>query len=92
MGEFRRTTIDFDHDVTPGTDGKIDEDDDEGLDGQEEEEHEDEGPDEDEDENENGDMDEDGDEEVTPLLPIFSAAHLGNPSSGQSDKAWVLTN
>lgn len=75
MGRSRQPVVDFDHDVTPGTDRKIDEDYDEGLvDGQEQEQDEDEGPDEDED----GDIDEDGDEEGTPLLPIFSAAHLGN--------------
>lgn len=81
---YRPPAVGFDHDIPPGTDSKVDEDQD-GVDGQEQEwEGEnapDEDPDEDLDPDMDGDMDEDGDEEVTPLLPIFSAAHLGTPPS-----------
>lgn len=56
---------DFNQDVSPGVTGKTDRE-------QEEEEEED-GQDPD-------DPGEDGDEDMTPLLPIFSAAHLGSYS------------
>lgn len=72
MEELRRPAADLDYDITPGLDSKIDEDPYDEVD-QQEQEQEDE-----EDDVLDEDIDEDGDEEVTPLLPIFSAAHLGN--------------
>jgi hypothetical protein len=72
LEELRRPAADLDYDVTPGLDSKIDEDRYDEVDEQAQE-HED-----DEDDALDEDMDEDGDEGGTPLLPIFSAAHLGN--------------
>lgn len=63
----RKPTRDYKHNVSSSFDGKIDE-------GQHEE-REVEGQD---DEGQNEDDDEDGDEELIPLLPIFSAEHLGS--------------
>lgn len=64
LEERRRPAAEFNQDVSPGVTGKIDE--------EREEEEEGDGQDADD------DLDEDGDEDMTPLLPIFSAAHLGN--------------
>ncbi|KAL9619978.1 MAG: hypothetical protein Q9160_005447 [Pyrenula sp. 1 TL-2023] len=69
--ERRRPAADFDDDIS----------DDDGYDDDESEELEDEGPEEgfeapEDDEDENEDDDEDGLGDATPLLPIFSAAHL----------------
>ena len=61
LEERRRPAANFNADVSPAPDIKIDE-------------HEEEEELEDEDE---GDVDEDGEGDTTPLLPIFSAAHLG---------------
>lgn len=61
---------DFNQHVSPGVTGKIDQ--------EQEEEGEEDGQDPDE------GLGEDGDEDMTPLLPIFSAAHLGSYSSLQS--------
>ena len=66
LEERRRPAADFNHDVSPALTGKIDE--------EHEEEEEGDGQDPDD------DLDEDGEEEMTPLLPIFSAAHLGSYS------------
>lgn len=66
LEERRRPAAEFNQDVSPGVTGKIDDD------REEEEEGDGEDP---EDE-----LDEDGDEDMTPLLPIFSAAHLGSYS------------
>lgn len=62
LEERRRPAADFDQDVSPGCGGKaIDEPEEERNIGGEQDEH----------------IDEDGEEEMSPLLPIFSAAHLG---------------
>lgn len=61
LEERRRPAADFNADVSPARDTKVDE-------------HEDEEELEEEDEE---DEDEDGEGDTTPLLPIFSAAHLG---------------
>ena len=61
LEERRRPAGDFNHDVSPGT----------RIAGEEDPEEDDEVEEEDE------ELDEDGDGETTPLLPIFSAAHLG---------------
>ena len=61
--ERRRPAANFDHGISPGLANRIDEED------QEEEEGEEEDQEEDIDEDELGDL--------SPLLPIFSAAHLG---------------
>lgn len=66
LEERRRPAAEFNQDISPARTSKIDEERDE----QEEEDGQD--PDD--------DLDEDGDEEMTPLLPIFSAAHLGSYS------------
>ena len=63
LEERRRPAADFDRDVSPGVSGKIN-------DGQEEEDY-NVGEEQDE------ETEEDGDGEMSPLLPIFSAAHLG---------------
>lgn len=67
LEERRRPAADFDHDLSPNTTSRIDEadDDDDEEDEEQLNEHEDEG------------LDEDGAGETSPLLPIFSAAHLG---------------
>ena len=72
---------DFDHDLPPGTDGKPDEDRSAEVAGQEQQWGGDDLPDEDPDDDMDEDVDEDGEDEVTPLLPLFSAAHLGIGSS-----------
>ena len=77
---------DLDHDPTPGTNGKLDQDRQDRRGGQQQEWEGDDIPEEGPDEDMDGDMNEDGDDDVTPLLPIFSAAHLGTPSSGESAK------
>jgi len=60
--ERRRPARNFDYEASPAPVVTIEE----------------EGPEEDDDvEDEDEEMDEDGDAETTPLLPIFSAAHLG---------------
>lgn len=74
LEERRRPAADFNQDVPPGVTGKIDE--------EREEEEEEDGQDPDD------DLDEDGDEEMTPLLPIFSAAHLGSYSLLQYHLLW----
>lgn len=62
LEERRRPAADFDQDVSPSRGGKInDEQEEDHGNGEEQVE----------------DTDEDGDEEMSPLLPIFSAAHLG---------------
>lgn len=66
--ERRRPAADFDQDVPPSLAGKIDDEQEEEARNNEEEQDE--------------DTDEDGDEEMSPLLPIFSAAHLGNYALG----------
>lgn len=73
LEERGRPTIDFDRNIPHSLDGKVDE--------EPEEEQEDEGDADNLDEDADEDGDEDGDEEITPLLPIFSAAHLGSYSS-----------
>ncbi|KAL9607743.1 MAG: hypothetical protein Q9167_007373 [Letrouitia subvulpina] len=60
--ERRRPAADFDHDISPGLANRIDEEDEEDEEAAFERQDEDE--------------DEDGVEETSPLLPIFSAAHL----------------
>ena len=62
LEERRRPAADFDNDTSPGPTNRIDEEDEE---------------DEDVDHEEEEDVDEDGGGEMSPLLPIFSAAHLG---------------
>ncbi|MCJ1465878.1 hypothetical protein MMC07_004497 [Pseudocyphellaria aurata] len=62
LEERRRPAAEFNQDISPGRTSKNNED--------REEREEEDGLDPDD------DMDEDGDEEMTPLLPIFSAAHL----------------
>lgn len=64
LEERRRPAAEFNQDVSPGVTGRIDE--------EREEQEEGDGQDADD------DLDEDGDEDMTPLLPIFSAAHLGS--------------
>ena len=59
--EERRRPAGDFHDVSPAPRNRIDED----------------VIEEDDEEEEDGDLDEDGDGETSPLLPIFSAAHLG---------------
>ena len=83
---YRRPVVDFHHDVTPGRESKVDEDQDARGGGQESEQEEDEELDEATGEDVD---DEDGDEEATPLLPIFSAAHLGILSFGILENARV---
>lgn len=70
LEERRRPAADFDRDLTPAPASRIDEEDE---DGEEVIEHD--GKSEEEEDNDNDD--EDGAEETSPLLPIFSAAHLG---------------
>lgn len=65
--ERRRPAGDFDHDISPGLANRIDEEDEEDEEAVFERQDEDE--------------DEDGVEETSPLLPIFSAAHLGTRRS-----------
>ncbi|KAL8943024.1 MAG: hypothetical protein Q9216_001312 [Gyalolechia sp. 2 TL-2023] len=67
LEERRRPAADFDRDLSPAPASRIDEEDE---DGEEIVEH-------DEDVEEEDEDDEDGAEETSPLLPIFSAAHLG---------------
>lgn len=64
LEECRRPAAEFNPDGSPRETGKIDEEreEEEGGDGED--------PDD--------DLGEDGDEDMTPLLPIFSAAHLGS--------------
>ncbi len=70
--EGREPVADFDHQVAPDTDRKTNEDHEGGFHQRElEQEQED-------DDARDEDMDEDEDEEENPLLPIFSAAYLGN--------------
>lgn len=64
LEERRRPAAKFDHILSPGPEDRIEEE------GQDEEDGEDEDQDEDINEDEAG--------ELSPLLPIFSAAHLGN--------------
>lgn len=68
----REPVADFDHHVPLDTDHKTTEDHEAGI---HQREHE---PEQEEDDARDEDMDEDEDEEENPLLPIFSAAHLGN--------------
>ncbi|KAL8693706.1 MAG: hypothetical protein Q9218_001507 [Villophora microphyllina] len=63
LEERRRPAADFDHDLSPNPTSRIEEED-------EDEDEEEVNEDEDE------DLDEDGAGETSPLLPIFSAAHL----------------
>lgn len=73
--ERRRPAADFDASGDTGDESNTNAEEDDDV-AEEEEEEEDEG-DEDEDEDEEDDADEDGPGEITPLLPIFSAALLG---------------
>lgn len=73
LEERRRPAAEFNQIVSPGVTGKIDE----------EREEEEEGDEQDLDDG----LDEDGDEDFTPLLPIFSAAHLGSFASPTSSFA-----
>lgn len=66
LEERRRPAADFDHGLLPNMDGKID--------GEPQDEEQDQVDDEDQ----NEDTGEDGYNDMTPLLPIFSAAHLGS--------------
>lgn len=71
LEERRRPAADYDHDLSPVPASRIDEED-EDAEEEEEEEEEEEG------ENEEQSMEsEDAAGERSPLLPIFSAAHLG---------------
>lgn len=70
LEERRRPAADFDHNVSPNFASRIHEED-EDVDENEVNEEE-----EDDDENAQ-ELDEDGAGETSPLLPIFSAAHLG---------------
>lgn len=72
LGERRRPAADFDADLSPTPASRIDEEDEEGV-----EEEEDEVDDHDQGEEED-ESNEDGAGETSPLLPIFSAAHLGD--------------
>ncbi|KAL8745860.1 MAG: hypothetical protein Q9190_002059 [Brigantiaea leucoxantha] len=63
LEERRRPAANFDHDISPGPFSRIDEEDEEEEDARAYEDEVDE-------------QDEDGAEETSPLLPIFSAAHL----------------
>jgi hypothetical protein len=63
--ERRRPAAKFDPVISPGPVDRIEEEDQDDDEGQEE--------------NEDGDINEDDAGEMSPLLPIFSAAHLGNP-------------
>lgn len=69
LGERRRPAADFDHDLSPNPASRIDEEDDDHI---EDNDHHDDEEDEDEEQS-----DEDGPGETSPLLPIFSAVHLG---------------
>ena len=62
LEERRRPAANFNVDPSPAPEIKIDEEEDE---------------DEPEEDVEEGELDEDGEGETSPLLPIFSAAHLG---------------
>ena len=62
LEERRRPAANFNVDASPASEIKIDEGEDE---------------DEPEEDVEEGELDEDGEGETSPLLPIFSAAHLG---------------
>lgn len=77
LEERRRIAASFDKGVSPGQTDRIDEEE-EQEDGQDAEQEEGEGEEggEDEDEDEEG-IDEDEPGVLSPLLPIFSAAHLG---------------
>lgn len=65
----RRPAVNFNHDLSPNPTSRIDEEIEDDDDGDEDEEQVNEHDDE--------DSDEDGAGETSPLLPIFSAAHLG---------------
>lgn len=67
LEERRRPAANFDHGISPGLADRIDEED------REEEDGEEDGREEDQEE----ELDEDEAGELSPLLPIFSAAHLG---------------
>lgn len=77
--ERRRPAAKFNHLISPAAEDRIEEEDHDDEEGEE--------PDEDENEDEDGDEDGDGDineddaGEISPLLPIFSAAHLGMKSA-----------
>ncbi|KAL8841174.1 MAG: hypothetical protein Q9170_001028 [Blastenia crenularia] len=64
LEERRRPAANFDHDLSPAPASRIDEEDEDAEEQDEQDEEEDE------------DEDEDGAGETSPLLPIFSAAHL----------------
>ena len=68
LEERRRPAADFDPDLSPNSASRIHGDDEGAEEGS---------VDENEDEDGDGDLDEDGAGETSPLLPIFSAAHLG---------------
>lgn len=93
---YRLPASDFDHDLPPSTDRKLDEDQPRDVGRQEQQwgggDLPDDDPDDDPDDEMDGDMDEDGDDEVTPLLPIFSAAHLGTPSLAGQPSACRTAN
>ena len=73
LDERRRPAADFDRDGSPSPTRKL-------LgEGQEREDPEEEDDEAGYEEDGEGDNDENSDGEITPLLPIFSAAHLGKP-------------
>lgn len=76
IAERRKPAANFDHGISPGLADRIDEE------GQEEEDGEEEDQEEETDEDEPG--------ELSPLLPIFSAAHLGMLSLAFQDSLRVL--
>lgn len=63
LEERRRPAANFHHGISPGPEDRIDEEDQEDEDGMEEDQEE--------------ELEEDEAGELSPLLPIFSAAHLG---------------
>ena len=77
LEERRRPAADFDHDISPGPFSRIDEEDEEEEDARVYEDEVDE-------------QDEDGAEETSPLLPIFSAAHLGISTKEQLHPMQIL--
>ncbi len=76
LEERRRPAANFDHGISPGLADRIDEEDQEEEDGEDEDQEE--------------ELDEDEAGELSPLLPIFSAAQLGMLTGASQGSACAL--